>query len=673
MLAAPEIGDEEIAHAERILLKPGRVFDEERRAFIRRLDTLDLQAVPGSGKTTALLAKLLILDRRLPFADGSGIAVLSHTNAALDEIKAKISHFCPRIFSYPSFVGTIQSFVDQFLAVPYYCIKNKNRPVRIHNELFNERALAFSKCHLADFTHQEANRAKYYLKAKENAAKIRFGFRDGKAVLLDGLNGSPLRVAKPFAKGPEWTDAECDRTLAWLMAFKMRLMKDGYLCFDDAYFLAGRYISVFPGVVDLLRRRFRHVFVDEMQDMGPHQHDLLESLFNGGPDAPCTYQRVGDRNQAIYHEGDDGDATDWVPRAPTLQLTNSIRLSAPIAKVVAPFALHTPDLKLAGLNQSTLSPTLLVYTDATALAVLKRFSALVRAQIDLGNIPFDAESRFRAVAWNTTWSGTGEKKPGKMRLVDFYPDYNRTKASKEPEPPSLAEWVRDTTGPDATMRSRENGLMGIFVKVLRAEGVRNPTFKIPFTRSSLLGYLKDKHTDYYATLRQQVYKWCLATANGEVEAVTKEVRAQVPKLLGKFNATCKETKDFVEGDGQAKPPKPKVEMGKPNTVSFDGFDIRLESVHAVKGQTHTATLYFESAFYGTGAKPKSYESQRLEHQFLGKGFPKDVKIRTRQSAKVVFVGFSRPTHFLCFAVHKDRFDEHLKDATQQGWAVDVVA
>src|SRR5665213_1200027 len=144
MPAAPDVTDAEIGYAEGFLFQPGQSFDAERRAFIRRLDTLDLQAVPGSGKTTALLAKLLILERRLPFADGSGVLVLSHTNAALDEIKGRIGQFCPLLFAYPNFVGTIQSFVDHFFALPYFCSKNGRRPVRIHNDHYFDRAEKFA-------------------------------------------------------------------------------------------------------------------------------------------------------------------------------------------------------------------------------------------------------------------------------------------------------------------------------------------------------------------------------------------------------------------------------------------------------------------------------------------------------------------------------------------------
>ena len=71
MSQAIEITDEDIRYAENILLPQGKTFDDERRNFIRNLSTIDLQAVPGSGKTTALLAKLLILETKLPLSDGS--------------------------------------------------------------------------------------------------------------------------------------------------------------------------------------------------------------------------------------------------------------------------------------------------------------------------------------------------------------------------------------------------------------------------------------------------------------------------------------------------------------------------------------------------------------------------------------------------------------------------
>src|SRR5690606_4087326 len=90
---------------------------------------------------TALLAKLIIIERKLPFVDGSGVLVISHTNAAIDEIKEKIQKYCPKLFSYPNFVGTMQSFVDAFLAIPFYNLGFKKKLNWIDTERYQEELI----------------------------------------------------------------------------------------------------------------------------------------------------------------------------------------------------------------------------------------------------------------------------------------------------------------------------------------------------------------------------------------------------------------------------------------------------------------------------------------------------------------------------------------------------
>jgi DNA helicase-2/ATP-dependent DNA helicase PcrA len=90
-----------------------------------------------------------------------------------------------------------------------------------------------------------------------------------------------------------------------------------------------------------------------------------------------------------------------------------------------------------------------------------------------------------------------------------------------------------------------------------------------------------------------------------------------------------------------------------NKITLDGIDIEIATIHSTKGQTHTATLYLETCFY------KKHESQRLSLQFLLEPLKGTEGKQVKQSAKMVYVGFSRPTHLLCFAVHRDRFEEKL--------------
>ena len=96
-----------------------------------------------------------------------------------------------------------------------------------------------------------------------------------------------------------------------------------------------------------------------------------------------------------------------------------------------------------------------------------------------------------------------------------------------------------------------------------------------------------------------------------------------------------------------------------------GIEVHVGTVHSAKGETHTATLYLESIYQG------DYESQRLKASLEGRQgkFSRDPRkdVYKKQSCRMAYVGFSRPTHLLCFAVHKDRFDEAA--FRKNGWGV----
>ena len=151
----------------------------------------------------------------------------------------------------------------------------------------------------------------------------------------------------------------------------------------------------------------------------------------------------------------------------------------------------------------------------------------------------------------------------------------------------------------------------------------------------------------------------------------RQLRSLIPKLIERFGKTCLDSKEFLNTE-------PKGSQGiftptkkDPNTLIFGELEIHLGTVHSVKGQTHTATLYLESFYQkdGSGVDAKSYESQRLAAQFKGKKLLPNAKKRVRESARMVYVGFSRPTHLLAFAVHKERFDMYFTDLDTEIWEV----
>jgi hypothetical protein len=511
----------------------------------------------------------------------------------------------------------------------------------------------------------EQKNAKWFLAATRSAASTRLVFIGADLGIIDRSTRKPITVKRPAKTGPGWKPEECSRVLDWVRAFKLQLMRDGVLCFDDAYALADHYFQIQPRIAAILQCRFPLVFVDEMQDMAAHQYGLLERLFA----APgCAYQRIGDRNQSIHGERNFSDEDNWKPRNPTLTLNKSLRLSPPVAAVVSRFALHDPNLNIVGTNTSALKPKMLVYQDATATAVLERFSSIVRSEIDAGNIPLDHRSKFRAIAWNTTWSEDA-KPAGKLRLVDFCPQYRPNPTAGRVDPRSLEATLREGLRPASSMLARETVLLTVLLSALRLQRIRNPVFDTHFTRASLMAHLRETHPEYYATLCLRRLRWCLDSINVGIDAVIADVRHHLPEFLAQFGAKLKEANDYVFAPPAAVP-EPAI-AAEGNVVRWHGFDIELASVHAVKGQTHTATLYFETAYHADGKGPaaKSYESQRLASQFLGQPFGASVPTRVQQSAKMVYVGFSRPTHLLCFAVHKQRFNAGLAAVAGNAWEV----
>ena len=72
--------DEQIIIAHDILLKGKKAFDAQRIDVIKEDRSCYVQACPGSGKTTALLAKLIILANKMPLPDGQGICVWNNSD-----------------------------------------------------------------------------------------------------------------------------------------------------------------------------------------------------------------------------------------------------------------------------------------------------------------------------------------------------------------------------------------------------------------------------------------------------------------------------------------------------------------------------------------------------------------------------------------------------------------
>lgn len=101
---------------------------EEVDRYISASGKVFVSACPGSGKTTAIAYKLTKLVKEFENSPNkfAGIACLSFTNVAKDEIAQKYRELCQSLLSYPHLISTIDSFINQNITFPHYHLLKKN-------------------------------------------------------------------------------------------------------------------------------------------------------------------------------------------------------------------------------------------------------------------------------------------------------------------------------------------------------------------------------------------------------------------------------------------------------------------------------------------------------------------------------------------------------------------
>ncbi len=664
-----KIKTENIAKAEQLLLPDGCHFDDERIQFINRLESGDLLAVPGSGKTTALRAKLYCMAKELPMKDGRGILALSHTNVAVDELKKMLQNHCPQLFEYPNFVGTIQEFVDTFLALPYY-VQKYGRRVDIIDADWYERECTNIMNKPGRFTTYLAGKLKYC----KDYRSIRLDYSDdGRKILRFGIEGKEVEI-EPERKWLREGNAEekVARLMDFLFKFKEKILDMGVLHYDDCYYLAETNIREHSDIIDILRERFAYVFVDEAQDMKGYQLKIIDKCFNCDS---VVLQRIGDPNQAIFDGFSMSNA--WESRNPSF-INNSLRLTQEVASVVDYLVLDRGNDGQGGArfvvngvrHQEPVIPRyLLLYTQDTIGGLKEKFKNLIRSH-HLESIDEARKYGFHIVGWNSEATGNVDHR----RLEDIFPEYHRSLSKPVANPDTLSEHTQLERHLGNFKESRKT-VLEMFVKIVKMTGLR-PVDGRSYTANKLLAVVKEN-----VQMEQQFKEELLECTKKLCEGVWREayniIKVTTTKWLNDFfHQQPNEKVTAYYGDAFV------PLIIETNTQDADDIPISIGTVHSVKGMTHCATMYVETSY------KNKYESKyMMEDKTRGRGKNKvrtvtspflmmDLHPNSNTAAmakRMLYVGFSRPTHLLCYASDKRLWDDDVLQMMEDaGWKVEIV-
>ena len=683
-----EIKDEHIKEAETILIG-GREFDKfERIPFIKSLESHDLLAVPGSGKTTALLAKLFCLSKNLPFTDGSGILVLSHTNAAVDEIEKHLKPFCPNLFNYPNFIGTVQSFINKCCVAPYYSNLLGYSGLHIDDGLYN---FHIEKALLKEYSSEVG-----YFKNRNKSVffKSRFWVDiNNKTIISDGI--SPISISLTAPK--KWildgtAEIRTQKVLDFIKNTKIYLLKKGILHYDDCYFIALKYIFKFPEFTELIRKRFAFVFIDEMQDLEGFQIEIIDKMFHSA-ESKTVLQRIGDINQSIYNSGKKVKVeADWIPRNP-MYLNDSNRLTNAVSQIVNCFTLDpqkdesgAPRFVVHGLRKidPIIKPHLIVFDEDSVTKLEITFSDLI-TKYSLHTLPESTKYGFKIIGWNAKWDDYEEHK-SKLRLENIFPQFKKEAAGSKETFDVLSKYLQLFNRNKKTTEPARNAILNALIAVLRIE---DKTFKAKvrgkevvryFSRGELINEFKKRvDSSDYELLKSKLFIWSFnLMVNEQFESTYNSVKEFIMNEFKEwFDLTCsQETMNFLGRNFE----KVVVEIPKVADSHNSNIKIDIGTVHAAKGQTHCATMYVETSYHGYETEKlvvidKPATKKRVEtylpNPLLGfeHSYRNDKDKYAKQTLKMMYVGFSRPTHLLCFATLKENTGDDYQPYIDGGWEI----
>lgn len=661
----PKITDDDIAWVVRVLGLPDDAFSPEKDGGARERilksigETLDVSACPGSGKTTLLVAKLAILARNWPYRR-QGMCILSHTNVAKEEIEKRLggTEVGRALLSYPHYIGTIHGFVNEFMALPW--LRSKGYPIKaVDDEMVKKQRL---NC----LNWKEHPQLNGWLNNKVKSSTWDVNISD----IIDSwtISSAAFHVVDKIGMPIFKNSGESSDQLKKIVE---RVVASGYHRYDEMFMWANDLIDCSPAIKQHIRGRFPLVFLDEVQDNSEAQSSILHRIFMEGDGASCR-MRFGDSDQEIF------DSAGEVKRAKTdkfpsdkvkYDLPNSHRFGQSIANLASPLSVGKMSLAgqgpKGGASKDAAHAIFLVDEDSIG-AVLKAYGQYLLSVFDEEQKLLD-QLTFTAVgAVHRDKEGSEKNKP--HNLSHYCTEYDPDIASKDPKPKTFLQYVK-----------AGHRLVGQFA----TEGTGGESFAaVERIAIGIINFSKEVTPQFNPRPRKRNHRFVLESL--------KDDKANCDKYLKLIGSLAVERKFPSEADWSTtwkdlvvnvvtslsgvapQSDHPFLDYQQSEDFSSDHIgtrnntytlesdrrkvNIKLGSIHSVKGETHTATLvldtynrshHFKMIFPWIKNKPKKKISDSEEKRL-----------------KLHYVAMTRPSHLLCLAMKKSYLESENGEINQ---------
>lgn len=631
-------------------VRSGLIFDAPRSNILRSLESIDVQACPGSGKTTLIAVKLILLSQKWK-SERQGICVLSHTNVAKNETVRKLQTSgvpeTQKLLTHPHFIGTIQEFVDKFLAIPLL------RSIGIEvKQIDTDLCVQMLYQRLSWGTRS-------YIDKKNIRGNVLYDFPLK-------LVGSQFEFSVPTFKTTSQSDSYID-----LLTTRKRLIREGYLFYSDMYVIAQKTIVDNQSLVAGLQKRFPFVFIDEMQDTQGFQDALLQKVFPLDS-THIAVQRFGDPDQAIFNGMNGEEPNQSYNAKPRGQfdfvIDSTHRFDISISQKIRGISYNAVNLQ-SELSEESIQErlslhasggpfkqTIFVFDDGTIKQVMPSFISLLKSQFNADHI-----AKYGLTAKVVGAVGKEVDSPSDLRIASYWEGYKKSQTNHAFEENSFLEAVLYCREHSLEHWSQHyHRLLNCVLKILRLLGRKDENGNW-FSSTTLHLHLKSRNR--LNQYRQIIY-WFL---NSTEQLTSQDWVDHTANLLTLLDIRGRPTY-FAFSEVQSDPASQQMQTCPSNIYTVDELQLEVATIHGVKGETHDATLVLET-------KNHEYDVQTILNFLCADTSVAPIQRPETNSRKAKFmrqlyVAMSRSRYLVAFAVHKDHIQEqHIQNLKAANWYI----
>lgn len=616
-------------------------FDSARIKVIKNMNSVDVQAFPGSGKTTILVAKLAILAKKWPY-NNAGICVLSHTNVAREEIENRLGNteIGHRLLSYPHFIGTVHSFFDTYVALPW--LKSKGYEINM-----------IDTAHVTSLRWSclPYNTRSYLEKQFKNEAICEY---------------------KNAVGAIDWDKNGTTKEL--ILSSIEKTQKLGYFTFNEMLLYAQKALEEWGEMSASIQSRFPILFIDEAQDTDTFQWSLLNKAFSSD-EIKSIRQGFGDSNQAIYGNIYLEDTSGSFPRENALVLSESRRFDSVIANLANTVALSKEHMQGTDnvFTKKNIKNTVFIFEKENATQVIERFGKLILDVFSDEELQVYAKEGIHVIGMVHDKKEETKEKQFPKGIYDYWEGYEAKKANKRAIPKTLIEYFRNGISEFHNTGEKSFQIEWICKGLRRLVNKSKSCNYIPVTGNILSSFMKllgDEQKSSFKKMIMELADYNSCISHDEWKEMVKIMikildlyDAKPNEAVKKFGKWSEQQEIVCEGNDEEKKILPNHYVYVDEETGRI-VDMEFGSIHSVKGRTHLATLVLETFM-------KSHNMKSILKYLCGN--ESKTKSCPEKKLKCQYVAMTRARALLCLAIPIDFVDESTQEQLKQlGWNIECV-